>query len=339
MKNNSVKRSKRSPEEKILKIESIYVLSPDLKNVFESIQYCHRYSPLCREPKCMLITGRPGIGKTSLAEYYLKDYQRIEAEDRTEVPVLYLKIEVPATPKNLVSALLAEIGDPAAENGNIGSQTRRLRKYLRELKTELIILDEFQHFIDRDSSKVLKTISDWLKLMIDKSKLPVVLMGMPYSHIILDARGNEQLKRRFALRRSIDPFGWGGTTEQQRDFRSFLKLVDDELPFDKKAKLAGKTMAFRFYCATNGVIYYVMDLIRTAAISAIEQSLETIDLHLLADAYDQTLALAYPERANPFLCEANELKVLPFADWLPEFKHLTDLKGENDSAREVLRRK
>src|SRR4051794_22612644 len=102
MKHNSPKWSQKSAEERLLKLQSIYVLSPDLKDVFKSIQYCHRYSQHCSEPKCMLITGRPGVGKTSLAEYYLKDYPRVETDDTSGVPVLYLKIEVPATPKNLV---------------------------------------------------------------------------------------------------------------------------------------------------------------------------------------------------------------------------------------------
>jgi GTPase SAR1 family protein len=338
MKNNSPNWSKKTLEERILKIEAIYVLSPELNNVFETIQYCHRQSRYYREPKCLLITGRPGIGKTSLAEFYIKDYPRRETEEATEVTVLYLKIEVPATPKSLVSSLLTELGDPAAERGDIGSKTRRLRTFLKTLKTELIILDEFQHFIDRDSLKVLKTISDWLKLLIDNSKVPVVLMGMPYSHIILDTRGNEQLKRRFSLRRSIEPFGWGGTSEEQKDFRNFLKLIDSELPFDKRANLAEKTMAFRFYCATNGVISYVMDLIRMAALSAIEQSLETVNLDLVADAYDESLASAYPDRENPFRCVTGGLKILPFSDWLPELKNLKDLNTRDNTAREVLRR-
>lgn len=159
--------SKKSLEERILIIETIYVLSPYLQEVLKAIRFCHNYSRHYREPKCLLITGLSGMGKTSLAEYHMEPYPRIDREERIEVPVLYIKIEVPATPKNLVSSLLAELGDPAADKGTIGSQTRRLRFFLRELKTELIILDEFQHFIDRDSLKVLKTISDWLKLLID----------------------------------------------------------------------------------------------------------------------------------------------------------------------------
>jgi hypothetical protein len=50
----------------------------------------------------------------------------------------FMREPTQATPKNFVSALLAELGDPAAENGNIGSQTNRFRKFLKELKRELI---------------------------------------------------------------------------------------------------------------------------------------------------------------------------------------------------------
>lgn len=340
MKGKPVDWSKKTLEERILKAEGIYVLSPSLKEVNDAIQHCHQYSRYSREPKCLLITGRPGVGKTTLAEYYMKDYPRTETDEGLRVPVLYVRIEVPATPKSLVSALLSALGDPAAEKGNIGNQTRRLRKFLKDLKTGLIILDEFQHFIDRDSLKVLKTISDWLKLLIDNSKLPVVLMGMPYSRIILDTRGNEQLKRRFSLRRSIEPFGWGGKKEEQEGFRTFLKFIDEELPFNERANWAGdKAMAFRFYCATNGVIYYVMNIVRMATLNAINQSMKAITLDLLADAYDESLVSAYPDRENPFRCDVENLKTAPFTDWQPELKNLKELNDKEDSAGDVLSRK
>lgn len=82
-----------------------------------------------------------------------------------------------------------------------------------------------------------------------------------------------------------------------------------------------------------------MDIIRIAALGAIKQSLETLTLDVLADAYDVSLASAYPDRENPFQCQISELKILPFADWLPELKNLRDFNTRDEWAGEVLRRK
>ena len=93
------------------------------------------------------------------------------------VPVLYASVPVPATCKSLVTALLTAIGDPAAQKGSQIVQTLRLKRYLDACCVELLILDEFQHFQDRDSHRVLKTVSDWLKLLMDETGVPIVLTG------------------------------------------------------------------------------------------------------------------------------------------------------------------
>lgn len=331
--------SAKSEEERILKLESIYVLSPALEGLLQTVDHCRSYSRYSREPKCLLIEGRTGVGKTTLCEYYVEEHPRVDVSESLTIPVLYLKIEVPATIMNLVSSLLDALGDPAADKGSIGSKTRRLRHFLKELKVELIILDEFQHFIDRDSLKVLKTLSDWLKLLIDTSGIPMMLMGMPYCYFILDARGNEQLKRRFSLRRMIEPFGWGGTREAQQDFRKFLRRVDNELPFNKRSNLSDQNIAFLIYYATNGIVSYVMDLVRIASLAAIKLSRENITIDLLADAYDESLALAYPDRINPFHHEGGSLELQPFKDELPDLRSLKDLKDKGETIEDIFRRR
>lgn len=338
MSTESIDWSKKSEEEKILKLESIYVLSPGLEGILQTVDHCRSYSRYSREPKCLLIEGRTGVGKTTLCEYYVEQYPRVEIDESTVIPVLYLKIEVPATIMNLVSALLAALGDPAADKGSIGSKTRRLRHFLRDLKVELIILDEFQHFIDRDSLKVLKTLSDWLKLLVDTTGIPIMLMGMPYCHFILDARGNEQLKRRFSMRRRIEPFSWGKTREEQQGFRNFLRRVDNELPFNKRSNLSAQNIAFLIYYATNGIVSYVMELVRMASLAAIKLSQENISIDLLADAYDESLAFAYPDRINPFRHEGDSLQLQPFRDELPDLRSLKDLKDKGETIEDIFRR-
>ncbi len=57
----------------------------------------------------------------------------------------------------------------------------------------MLILDEFQHFIDRDSAKVLKTVSDWLKTLILDTNLPIILIGLPEAEQILQLNCHSQL--------------------------------------------------------------------------------------------------------------------------------------------------
>jgi hypothetical protein len=253
-----------------------------------------------------------------------------------KIPVLATEIEVPATIQNFVTDLLEVIGDPEAKKGSTGIKTIRLRHFLKECETELIILDEFQHFIDRDSLNILKTISDWLKNLINKTKIPIVLMGMPYSSFVLDAVGNEQLKRRFCMREILESFSWKDDAKSQIPFRTFLKMIDLALPFDKRAGLGGVTMSFRFFCATNGVPSYVMDIVRPAAVYAVEHGFPGIDLEMLAHAYNHRFADDYPERPNPFDSEIRDLEIVPFKDSRPRLKSLKDFRDRTETLSTVL---
>ena len=205
--------------------------------------------------------------------------------------------------------LLHALGDGAAERGTAVNQTLRIITLVNDCGVEIIILDEFQHFIDSDSKVILDSISNWLKDLINETKKPVVLVGMPYSEIVLQA--NPQLERRFSMRESLDPFSWD-TPTGQKEFKSFLKHLDRRLPFPKRSNLTDHETAFRIYCATNGFLGYLMKLVRRAAILAIDRSAVCLDFDLLAEAYDERLASRAPKRANPFRVEFEQLNIEPF---------------------------
>ena len=64
-------------------------------------------------------------------------------------------------------------------------------------QTELILLDELNHLFDRDSEKLLKTASDWLKCLILETKIPIVAFGLPSSEFILSKENNRPLAKVF----------------------------------------------------------------------------------------------------------------------------------------------
>lgn len=289
-------------------VEKVFIRYPRLKALHAKIDFCRTYSKIAAEPECMLISGAQGTGKTTLIEWYVGNFVIRELPEKRIVPILMVSVPAPATVKNLATEMLKSIGDPAADRGTVSSITLRLRKFLIHCEVELIILDEFQHFDDRNSRRVLKTISDWLKNLLNQTKVPIVLVGMPGCESVLDSKGNEQLKRRFSNREQIEPFSWQGPKEIQ-EFRQLLKKIDDELPLLKDSHLADLTTAFLIYSATDGVISYVMKLVRRASRMAIKRGLERIDQLLLADAYEEVLAIEFKQRPNPFLPPSNQPQV------------------------------
>jgi Cdc6-like AAA superfamily ATPase len=266
--------------------------------VLDKIAHCHEHSKIAAEPECLAITGDTGAGKTTAYMRYVLKHPRRETREGTKVPVLPAAIPVPATVKSLATKLLLKLGDPVADRGTVVNQTLRLQRLMRACCTELIILDEFQHFIDRDSLKILVTVSDWLKELLNETRIPVVLIGLPSSVRVLDA--NEQLRRRFGLKLSLDPFRWD-TPEQRMEFRKFLRVIDDKLPLADRANLADEEMAYRFFCASGGVIAYVMKIVRAATSLAVERSAKTLELEMLAEAYEERLGMNGPAKKNPFL--------------------------------------
>ena len=167
------------------------------------------------------------------------------------------------------------------------------------------LLDEFQHFIDRDSNHIMLTVANWLKELINETNLPMVLTGMPYSDVIL--RANAQLERRFQLREQLSPFGYGDTG-QQTEFRTFLHYLDEALPLAERSHLSDGEIALRIFCATGGVIGYVMKLVRRAAVLAVTGKMKKIDHELLAEVYEERLSVG---RAgpNPFRVGSEQLRI------------------------------
>lgn len=306
--------SKMSVEERIELVEKIFITYPELSDIMNKIEECHSRSKTSAEPKCLSITGESGCGKTTIAEVYKNEYESSRTEEGATTPVLLVPISTPATVKALATDILDSLGDPLAEKGTITVQTRRVYKLTKECGVELVIFDEFQHLIDRDSDRVLQVASDWIKNFLNKTKIPVVLMGLPYSVRIL--KTNPQLRRRFSVRKELKAFVWE-SPEGQKGFLRFLKAIEMALPFKEKSHIYSLPTAFRLYCASGGLISNVMKVLRTAAIMAIERGMESLTMEILALAYDDEIASLYPGHQNPFLVEEKDLEPLPPEEEIP----------------------
>ena len=300
-----------SKQERKSLVEKIYVDFPPTYKLKKLMDHCRQHSKIASEPECMLVMGVRGSGKTTECKRYAQGFPRQVKEDGARIPVLYTSIPSPTTTKSLPMKLLYSIDDPFWDKGNNTVQTIRLCRLLKDCGTELVILDEFHNFIDGKTDRAILEVSNWLKDFLNELKKPVLLAGLPYCDIVLLA--NDQLERRFSVRETLKPLEWK-TTKQKEMFKGFLHYVDQKLPFAERSNLSDENLAHRFYCATNGVIDFIMKIIRRAAELAIDRNMEKLDLNILARAYIDRLSAMDPSRQNPFTVDIDELEIKPFGE-------------------------
>ena len=151
----------------------------------------------------------------------------------------------------------------------------------------MVMIDEFQHFYDKGSHKVMHHVADWLKILADDSKVALIVAGLPSCQAVLDQ--NEQLSGRFLAPILMPRFDWKNETHRE-EFSGILGAFQESLGehFDMPA-LDSLDMAFRCYCGTGGLIGYLAKFLRQAVWNAIDGKRRSISLEDLAHAHDESV--------------------------------------------------
>jgi hypothetical protein len=278
-------------------VKKIIVGHPKYKAIYDRLNETHLFSVGSTQPDGVFLSGLTGVGKTTLLKDYAESYPRKRIKGYTIVPILYFKVPVGATPKSVASQALYELGDPNFERGTLVQITARLLNFVKACKVEMIIIDEFQHLIDRETSNVLKNASDWVKTFMEEAGIPVVICGMPESKGIFE--WNSQIDRRFCIRHTLEAFNYS-TKEDQIEFRTFLKSVDKELPFDEQSYLADPQISEKFYYATNGIPFYIMKILEEATIWAAKNGSDKLTEFDFQMGYKAVTISQRPYTTNPF---------------------------------------
>jgi hypothetical protein len=258
---------------------------------------------IAAEPPCMLLVGPAGAGKTTLAALYARQYPAIFTETVTLRSVVMATTPSTANVHNLIMALLEALGDPGATKGSIGAKERRLIKYFKEIcKVELLILDELQHFVDRDIQKILLNASNWLKTFIKETNVSCLLIGLQDDAEEV-VNSNPQLARSFGDPYVLAPFDWDETKpdDTKEVFRQYLREIEKLLPLKEPSHLGHYDTALRCFAASGGIMSYQMKLVRTATRLALERGRECLDLDLLSQAFKDELASERRGIPNPFI--------------------------------------
>ena len=291
---------------------------------YQRLRECHQ-DPKDGFPFAHLkVLGPSGSGKSTLLRDYEARHPRYDEADRTLVPVLYAKVPPRPTIANVAGALLRAMGCPLWKKGDADDRTEHLLTLLRECRTELVLVDEAQHLVDRGRTKTRALVADWMKATSDESGIPWVLAGLPRTQLLDDA--NDQFARRFGSELTLDrlnPFDddavrviGGIVVAQTAEFR--INLAPNIDPSD---------LARRVGFAADGLIGYITKLLAKVARAQRRDNSRCCDLAVFAQAFRDAIWSDAPDDRNPFVGSLSKLRTR-LTDVNEPFSPQNDALGE-----------
>jgi hypothetical protein len=268
-------------------IESTLVPHTAFENACERVEQCFTYSSDAVEPIGIALVGESRTGKSRVLEECEVNHPKKRTKKGLNVPILRVKTPSKPTVNGLVELMLCAIGDPKFYTGTENIKTNRLEKLMKNAGTRMVMIDEFQHFHDKGSNKVMHHVADWLKIFVDDTKVALVVAGLPSCQVVLDQ--NEQLAGRFLSPISMPRFDWSND-EHRDEYIAILNAFHESMSSHfKLPQLGNEEMAFRCYCATGGLIGYLTKFLRQSVWNAIDANQSTISLKDLKLAHDSAV--------------------------------------------------
>jgi hypothetical protein len=226
----------------------------------------------------------------------------------------------------MADLMLTALGEQHDVGGTEQKKTAQIKRLLKSCGTRAVVIEEFNHFVDTASGKVAFHATDWLKDIADSRNIMLCVSGLETCRKAISL--NEQLAGRFSKPLIMPRFNWRKARDRN-EFRAIMGTFEEALrsQYDLP-NLSSEEMAFRFFCATGGVIGYVTKLLREVVLAAIKGGKTTITLADLAEAEEQA----------GWGNNAIELGVKPFD---PEFSVSTETQKNDallDSVAEIGKR-
>jgi len=231
---------------------------------------------------CLLICGESGVGKSTLVQWLIRQLKVSRDEQGLARPAIYVEIPTNPTAIGVFESLLSALGDPKPSHGTRTVKRRRLVNMLREQGVRLLVLDDLQHIVDRQSDRVLFDASEAVKEVLIEHPMSVLCAGLADAERVV--KSNEQLSRRHMATVRLQRFDWG-KEPSKKIFLGTLKAFQASMTCYDLPDLQHKSVALRFYLATGGIMDFMFKLFLFTAEIALKRNLTSIRLDVFDEAW------------------------------------------------------
>jgi len=292
------------------KIENVKIETQSFKEITSYIQNVHKY---CDFPtsRLGLLTGAAGIGKSKACRLYLRTHPACDTDTNRIVPVLYYSLTGTDSLKDIYHNLCSELyGRAFTMRGTNASRESRTIDLLKERKTELVIIDEAQHFLTAENNPTGKMgqFANTIKTMMDRTNVCFILIGIGGLERIYEMKGSnseysEQIRNRSISTKHLNYLNFP-------NFHSVLKSYTEFLRYHQvnTIDLASLELAARLYVFTGGCLRDLSYLLQLS----VSESPPKLQLT------KQSLSIA-SEEINKANCTALQCSMKSFTKKYPHF--------------------
>ncbi|MDB5710359.1 MAG: hypothetical protein JWL96_2429 [Sphingomonas bacterium] len=288
-----------SDEERKRAANAIFIPRGFTDEFLDAMQELRDGSKEGAEAMCLVVVGEKGVGKSAFLKRYAEDNPPERIVDGNVVTITRQVVYVPFPPsptlKGAAEVFLTALAGPASLRGSRTALTQRIKETLIDLKTELVIADEFQH-VREEGAKGKSDVADWLKDIIKTTNVPFVLAGMPETIGIIQA--DEQLHSLSEEPTVITAYDWEDKASRLA-WRALLAKIDLQLPFNERSELSDEQTARTLFACTDGNLRRLRAILRIAVGRALRNRGKLITWDDLAAGYYR-LPKMPGVKGNPF---------------------------------------
>ena len=229
----------------------------------------------------LILSGEPGQGKTTSIVEVGRAHERRRRETnhsagaRGKIPVVYVAVPAQCSAKALMHEFARFLGLPVLNRMTYGGLLEAVANALRKCSTELVLIDDVHH-LDLNYRQNIEA-SDMLKQLSERCGGTFVYAGIAVERTgLLDGERGGQIGKRFEVHVAV-PFPLISNEENAR-WGDLLLAMENSLCLADQRPGSILSAAVTLHALTDGEIGLLKDLLQFAALRAIEDGTEMLDL-------------------------------------------------------------
>ena len=251
---------------------NVFLNTENAQQVFSKLDHCRKMVKRGSEPRCLLVTGPSGVGKSFIFKEYVKQNPKTKKVGGYDIPVLLTRIAEKPTIADTAFKMLEDL-----EQGFIASlkDARTLVTMLKGLlvrcNTKIIIIDEFQELVEFKTIEEIINIANWLKHLSCDANIPIVLTGTMWSQSILE---EAQWSSRMMYRIELEYFCY--EERSMTEFRRILIGLARRLPIKTALDFNEDKIAIPILLITEGSFRHLKWFLEDAVEFAEDEDAESL---------------------------------------------------------------